>query len=112
MYLVEVEFVDQPGSKLRPVVIVSQDRAIDLDVVVSPVTSMSPRSEFDVVIECWREAGLAKPSVARTTKTVPVMQTRLRKKLGELERTDLERVLDKCRSIFELNSGQSQENES
>lgn len=101
VYLADVIFRDlQGGSKLRPVIVVSKDIVIDIDVIVASVTSAQPRSEYDIVIEHWEEAGLLKPSIARTSKLLTISQAVLGNKLGELNPIDLNMVLQKCRDLF------------
>jgi mRNA interferase MazF len=53
-----------------------------------------------VEVKKWKEAGLAKPSVVRTSKPTTMHQSMLIKKLGDMDPTDLANVLEKCRSIF------------
>ena len=101
VFLMAVSFRDQPGkNKVRPVIVVSNERATDIDVVAVSVTSRPPRSEFDVIIEAWREAGLSKPSIARTSKLFSVSIDQLQSSLGQLQSIDLQRILQKCRDIF------------
>lgn len=71
-----------------------------MDVIIAPITSQHPRSQFDVVLEFWQEAGLLKPSVARTSKIISVHGSELKHRLGALHKHDLERVLHMCRSLF------------
>ncbi len=101
VYLTAVTFRDDPSTrKVRPIVIVSNDRATDIDVVAISVSSQQPRSEFDVIIEYWKEAGLSKPSVARTSKLFSVSMDQLQRQLGELHFFDLQRVIQKCKDVF------------
>ncbi|MDQ0164892.1 mRNA interferase MazF [Bacillus horti] len=86
--------------KVRPVVIVGHDLTIDIDVIISPITSAAPRSEFDVVIEFWKESGLLYPSVARTTKLASIPRKELMRKLGKLNEQDLKNVISQCRKLF------------
>ncbi|UOQ92736.1 type II toxin-antitoxin system PemK/MazF family toxin [Halobacillus shinanisalinarum] len=66
VWLADVLFKGTRQTKQRPVIIVGN--ALDVDVIIAPVTSQKPRNQFDVVLEYWNEAGLLKPSVARTSK--------------------------------------------
>ncbi|MCF8567671.1 type II toxin-antitoxin system PemK/MazF family toxin [Alicyclobacillus tolerans] len=101
VYLADVYFSATNQYKRRPVIIVSNERAIDLvDVMTAPVTSQRARNEFDVDIEKWREAGLAYPSIARTAKLLTIDQSKLLRKLGDLDDNDLANVLEKCRQLF------------
>ena len=67
-----------------------------LAVGVVPVTSQQPRNQFDVVLEFWEDAGLLKPSVARTTKIISIHGSELKHQLGSLQEHDLEKVLHMC----------------
>lgn len=92
VYLAEVMFHDFKSAILRPVIVVSKD------VVVAAVTNVQPVNEYDVVLEHWDEAGLLRPSIARTSQLFS--HSGLQIKLGELHPKDLDRVLQKCRELF------------
>ena len=102
MFLAPVSFHDNPKLfKARPVIVVSSERATHLDVVAVSVSSQRTRSEFDVIIEFWREAGLSNPSIARTSKLFTVESDQLLKRLGKLMPSDLTRVTQKCHHVFQ-----------
>lgn len=86
--------------KNRPVVVVGNELVIDVDVLITPVTSHAARDGFDVVIEDWEKAGLKKPSVARTSKLSAIPKNAIIKQLGILASDDLNRVLERCRNLF------------
>ena len=100
VFLVKVEYKQAGTTKIRPVVIVSNDKAIDIDMIIAPVTGQAARNEFDVPIIKWKEAGLEKPSVARASKIMMIHNSVLFKRIGELQSEDLENVLRKCRECF------------
>jgi len=100
VYLVKIYYPHINQSKIRPVAIVSNEKAIDIDVIISPITGQAPRNDFDVVINKWQEAGLERPSIARTSKLMTINNTMLYKRLGELDSGDLENILQKCRECF------------
>jgi mRNA interferase MazF len=100
VWLADVIFKDSLQSKLRPVLIVGNELAIDVDVIIAPITSQQPRNKFDVVLEYWREAGLQKSSLVRTSKIISIHGTELNRKLGVLHRHYLDRVLHMCRELF------------
>src|SRR5699024_1918124 len=79
---------------------VGNELALDIDVIIAPVTSQKPRNQFDIVLEYWEEAGLLKPSVVRTSKITSIHGTELKRFLGELHNHDLENVLNMCRKLF------------
>jgi len=100
VWLADVLFKRTRQTKQRPVIIVGNELAIDIDVIISPVTSKNPRDQFDVVLEYWKEAGLLKPSVVRTSKITSVHGSELKRYLGELHCDDLEQTLKMCKKLF------------
>lgn len=56
VWLADVRFKGTHQIKQRPVVIVGNELALDVDVIIAPVTSQKPRNQFDVVLEYWKEA--------------------------------------------------------
>ena len=100
VWLANVLFKGSRQAKQRPVILVGNELALDVDVIIAPVTSQRARNQFDVVLEYWEEAGLLKPSVARTSKIISVHGSELKRHLGVLHKHDLERVLYMCRSLF------------
>jgi mRNA interferase MazF len=86
--------------KQRPVVLVGNDLAVDIDVIMAPVTSQEARNEFDIVLEYWEESGLVKPSIVRVSKITTIHGSELIRRLGVLHEHDLDRVLHMCRSLF------------
>jgi mRNA-degrading endonuclease toxin of MazEF toxin-antitoxin module len=100
VWLAKVYFKQAGAFKNRPVVVVGNDRVIDIDVLISPVTSHEARNEFDVTISDWKKAGLIEPSVARVSKLLAIPQSEFIRKLGVLTPPDLEKVLKKCRELF------------
>ena len=51
VWLADVVFKDTRQIKQRPVIIVGNELALDVDVIIAPVTSQQPRNKFDVTIE-------------------------------------------------------------
>ena len=64
------------------------------------LTSQQARNSFDISIERWKEAGLEKPSVVRTSKPGTYHRQRLLKRLGALHESELANVLSVCQTIF------------
>ena len=58
------------------------------DVLISRVTSASYAGPLDVTLADWRQAGLAKPSVARLDRLVTAEKTILGRRLGILSAAD------------------------
>jgi len=86
--------------KQRPVISVGNELALDVDVIIAPVISQKSRNKFDVILEYWKEAGLLKPSVARTSKITSIHGSELKRYLGDLHNHDPESVLNMCKSLF------------
>ena len=94
---------DEKSRKTRPFLIVSEELSgVDVDISVAPTTTQEKRNQFDVDIEFWKEAGLNQPSVARCSKIHYVSHMLLRRKLGNLDERDLERVNEAMRMYFGL----------
>jgi mRNA interferase MazF len=101
VWYADVQSVSDPTqSKVRPVVIVGNEIALDIDVLVAPITTHHPRGQFDVILLHWQAAGLPRVSVARTNKLLTVTGVRFLRKLGTLHPEDLDSVLKKCRELF------------
>lgn len=54
----------------------------------------------DVVLEYWEEAGLLKPSIARTSKIISIHGSELISRLGTLNEHDLSAVLHTYKDLF------------
>ena len=94
---------DERSDKKRPFVIMSDELSgIDIDVAATPTTTANKRNKFDVTIEFWKEAGLDKPCVARCSKFHVFSYLHLLRKLGNLEKSDLEKINEATRKFLGL----------
>lgn len=101
VWIARVRFIQDPTkSKPRSVVIVGNELALDVDVIVNPITREAQRNDFDVEIKHWQTAGLRGPSIVRTSKPLTIIGTELHEKIGELHEEDLTYVLEKAKEIF------------
>lgn len=98
--MADVLFKGGLQTKQRPVIIVGNELALEIDVIIAPVTSELARKQFDVILEYWEEAGLLKSSVVRTSKITTVHGSELKRRIGKLHNDDLERVLPMCKKLF------------
>ena len=89
IWLAEIPFTSGAASKLRPILVLWIDAA---DVVVAAVTSASPRSSADVLLQDWQSAGLRVMSTVRLSRLDCLEQTVLRRKLGGLSEADARRI--------------------
>jgi mRNA interferase MazF len=64
--LIRIDFHQTPGGKVRPAIVLLDSG--DDDFVGAPVTSHPVRSDFDLAIRHWREAGLNVASTIRVDK--------------------------------------------
>ncbi|HXV59914.1 MAG TPA: type II toxin-antitoxin system PemK/MazF family toxin [Vicinamibacteria bacterium] len=92
--LVGFVFTDESGRKLRPAVLVSATRyqRARQEVVVAAITSNVKRRLFgDYRLAEWRSAGLLFPSLV-TGILRTIRRTMIVRKLGALQKRDLENV--------------------
>lgn len=84
-WVADIPFTDQRTSKKRPVLVLWLDGS---DAVVAAVTSASPRSQTDVVLNEWQKAGLRLPAVVRLSRLDCLERTLLIARLRVLAKTD------------------------
>ena len=84
--LLAFPFSDSLRAKQRPALILLDTN--DDDIVAARVTSQQTRSEFDVVLQGWREAGLLLPSIVRLHKIATLEKILVKRTLGRLSEED------------------------
>jgi mRNA interferase MazF len=85
IFICRFPFTSGAFSKPRPVLILFD---LQQDVLICRVTSATPFGPLDAIISDWREAGLAKPSVARLDRLVTAEKAILGRKIGKLSSRD------------------------
>ena len=95
---------DQYASKARPVVIVQNDEYCDFDsIILCLFTSFEAKErETRVMINPTEKNGLNKKSFVMTDKIVTVKKTMLRERIGELSKTEMEKISNKLKEILGL----------
>ena len=88
--LLEFPFTSGLGSKKRPALVIID--ANDGDVVVARITSKIANTDFDVIINDWRAAGLLTPSIVRLHKIATLELTLINRKIGELSTPTLQNI--------------------
>ena len=88
--LLEFPFISGLGSKKRPALVIID--ANDGDVVVARITSRIVNTDFDVIINDWRAAGLLTPSIVRLHKIATLELSLVNRKIGELSTATLQNV--------------------
>ena len=83
------EFPHEPNAKLRPALIfVNRGN----EVIAAPLTTHSPRNQFDVLLRAWGEAGLLQESVVRVEQVGPLPRCCIRRIIGHLVESDVRRA--------------------
>jgi mRNA interferase MazF len=96
-------FSDGQGGKRRPVLVVSDFG--DSDLLVVPITSHAARTQTDVFLNDWKNAGLKVPSTVRTEKFATIAKSCVVKKLGALPANDATRVSQSISLFANKSSG-------
>lgn len=100
----QIIFTDGTSTKKRPVVVLSGSQFNDKreEIIVAAITSNTIRRIFgDIRINQWKEAGLLFPSVV-TGIILSIKKSLVEKKLGNLDKEDLEMVEKNLKKNLEL----------
>lgn len=82
-------FQEVDVSKRRPAIIIDENT---IAVLTMMVTSKNKKNPYNIKIDDWREAGLAKESWTRIDRVVRMDEWRMEKKIGDLSKRDLLKV--------------------
>jgi mRNA interferase MazF len=85
IFICQFPFTSGAFSKPRPILVLFDLRQ---DVLICRITSAFYNGPVDVTLADWRQAGLAKPSVARLDRLVTAEKTILGRRLGALNAAD------------------------
>jgi len=91
LWIAEILFTDGSAAKKRPVLILWLDAQ---DVVVAAVTSASPRSITDVMLQDWQQSGLRVASVVRLARLDCLEQSLLIARIGHIFQADAQQLTD------------------
>jgi len=103
--LIRIGFHQTTGGKVRPAVVFLDTG--DDDFVAAPVTSQPARSDFDLLIRQWQQAGLNVPSTVRTHKLTVLSKDEIVRRLGHLAEEDRLTLAKLLRSAFSLEASLS-----
>ena len=98
--LIRIDYHQTSGGKIRPAVVLLDCR--DDDFVAAPITSHPQRSDFDVAIDHWREAGLNVASTIRIHKLTVLAKDDIVRRLGHLVNVDRGVLAQALRRAFSL----------
>jgi mRNA interferase MazF len=96
--LIRIDYHQTPGGKIRPAAVLLDSG--DDDFVAAPITSHPRRSDFDVAIGHWREAGLNVASTIRIHKLTVLAKDDIVRRLGDLVNVDRGAVAEAIRHAF------------
>ena len=88
--IINFPFSDGQGSKRRPVMVIRDTK--DKDLLIAKVTSQLHKTEFDILIQDWKQAGLISSSVVRIHKIQTLYTSLVLGQIGRLTSTDLKSV--------------------
>jgi mRNA interferase MazF len=91
IWIAEILFTSGSASKKRPVIILWLDAQ---DVIVAAVTSASPRSVTDVILQDWQQSGLRVVSVVRLARLDCLEQSLLIARIGHISQADAQQLID------------------
>jgi mRNA interferase MazF len=98
--LIRIDYHQTPGGKIRPATVLLDSG--DDDFVAAPITSRPRRSDFDIVIGHWREAGLNVASTIRIHKLTVLAKDDIVRRLGDLVNADRGALAQALRDAFSL----------
>jgi mRNA interferase MazF len=96
--LLSFPFTNDTAAKQLPALVVYDSG--DDDLVVARVTSQPSKSEYDVPISRWQNAGLLAASISRLHKLATIEKRLVRKKLGQLDDLDWSAAQSALKRIF------------
>jgi mRNA interferase MazF len=88
-WVANIPFTDASGTKKRPVLVLWLD---DSDVIVSAVTTATPRSVTDIPLANWKQSGLRRASTVRLSRLDCLEQSLLVGKIGSIAPADADSV--------------------
>jgi mRNA interferase MazF len=91
IWIAEILFSDGSAAKKRPVLILWLDAQ---DVIVAAVTSASPRSVTDVILQDWQQSGLRVASVIRLARLDCLEKSLLIAPIGQISQADAQQLMD------------------
>ena len=102
--LIRMQFHQTAGAKVRPALVLLDTG--DDDFVAAPITSHARHSDYDLVMEDWRVAGLNVASYIRVHKLTVLAKTDIVRSLALLLERDREPLVALlCRTFCRKTSG-------
>jgi mRNA interferase MazF len=102
VYTAQFPFLDSTGTKIRPVIVISQPHGTHKIIAIVPVSSKLQREDIDVGLAGWNDSGLLKPSVARVHRLTTMLQADLIAELGVLTDKDTKAIQNSLKKLLNL----------
>ncbi len=96
--LLKFPFVEQQEAKRRPALVLLDSG--DADILAARITSQDVYTEYDVVLDDWRQSGLLIPSVVRLHKMATLEKRLVERRLGVLTQKEMLNVQAKLQQIW------------
>jgi mRNA interferase MazF len=97
LVLVDFPFTVTGSGKPRPALVILDTG--DADVLLARVTTQSHTTAYDVPIAGWKRAGLLAASNVRLHKLATLAKSRVKRRLGTLNKADRQSVVAVLRQI-------------
>jgi mRNA interferase MazF len=88
-WIADIVFTDRSASKKRPVLILWLDGE---DAIVAVVTSSSPRTVTDILLQDWRDSGLRVASTVRLSRLDSLERSLFLSRIGRISEADAAKV--------------------
>ncbi len=95
--IVPIPFTDLSMEKTRPVLVAAAEPR---DLTIVPVAGRTPRREFEVFLQFWRESGMHAPGSVRSSRLCAIERPLLREVIGHVLPEDWERILAGLKEWF------------
>lgn len=89
LWIADIVFTDRSASKKRPVLVLWLDGD---DAIVAVITSSSPRTVTDLLLQDWRDSGLRVASTVRLSRLDSLERSLFLFRIGRISETDAARV--------------------
>mgnify|MGYP004488262529 CR=1 FL=1 len=97
VWWVRFPYQDEEKEKHRPAIVIDEE---NIAILAMYVTSKNKDNPYSIAIKNWKETGLSKPSWARIDKIVKISERNMDRKIGELSREDLVRIMQLVAEIL------------
>lgn len=98
VWWIHFPYSDKEELKRRPAIVIDDDTLVILAMYVTTKNKID--NPYSILIEDWKEAGLKKESWTRIDKIVKVDEWNMDRKIGELSKKDLTKIMQLVKEIL------------